>query len=71
MRVPLTWTDSGRYDAMQRRQSKRHGREKGCWVYIPAEELVKADVDPAGPAPFYRVWGGRRGGLTVRLYRER
>lgn len=61
---------AGRYDEAARRQSKRTGREKGCWVYIPADELVKAGVDPAGPAPFYRTWGSRRGSLLLRLYRE-
>lgn len=61
----------GRYDALLRRQSIRRGREKGCWLYIPAEELVASGYDPNGPAPFYRVWAGTRGGLRVRLYRER
>jgi hypothetical protein len=61
---------AGRYDSAARRQSKRSGRETGCWAYIPAEELHKAGVDPAGPAPFYRVWGSSRGSVLVRLYRE-
>jgi hypothetical protein len=61
----------GRYDALLRRQSKRTGRERGCWLYIPAEELEAAGYAPTEPAPFYRVWAGTRGGLRVRLYRER
>jgi len=61
----------GRYDAMQRRQSKRTGREKGCWLYVPAEELVAAGIDPNGPPPFYRTWGSARGGLLARLYKAR
>jgi hypothetical protein len=61
----------GRYDALPRRQSKRTGRERGCWLYIPAEELEASGYDPREPAPFYRVWPGTRGGLRVRLYRER
>ena len=39
-------------------------------MYIPAEELAKAGIDPNGPAPFYRTWGTSRGGVMVRLYRE-
>lgn len=53
---------------MARRQSKRSQRERGCWTYIPAEELVKVGIDPDGPAPFYRTWGYRRGSVVVRLY---
>ena len=61
---------NGRYDAGRRRRAKRDGREKGCRVYIPAEELAKAGFDPDGPEPYYRVWGTQRGGVFVRLYRE-
>lgn len=60
-----------RYDVAARRQSKRTGRERGCWLYIPAEELEKAGIDPTGPPPFYRTWGTSRGGIMVRLYGER
>lgn len=63
--------DSGRYDSGARRQATRTGRERGCWVYIPADELLKAGYDPQGPPPFYRTWGTARGGVFVRLYRER
>ena len=61
----------GRYDAALRRKSKRSRRETGCWLYIPAETLEASGYDPHGPAPFYRVWPGTRGGVRVRLYRER
>jgi hypothetical protein len=60
---------AGRYDAGERRQAKRSGRERGCWTYIPAEELRKAGIDPGGPIPFYRVWGSSRGSLVIRLYK--
>ena len=61
---------SGRYDKGERRKSHRKGRERGCWVYIPAEELQEAGVDPYGTAPFYRVWAGTRGGIRLRLYKS-
>jgi hypothetical protein len=57
-----------RYDFAERRRSTRTGRERGCWVYIPAEELRKADIDPSGPRPWYRVWGSPGGGVMLRLY---
>lgn len=60
---------AGKYDSGRRRQAKRSGNEKGCWTYIPAEELVKAGIDPDGPPPLYRTWGTARGGVMVRLYK--
>lgn len=63
-------TRQGRYDANERKQSRRAGRQRGCVIYIPLEELVKAGIDPEGPPPFYRVWGTARGGVFVRLYKE-
>lgn len=59
-----------RYDREERRQSIRKGRERGCWVYIAAEELVRAGISVFDPPPDYRVWGGRRGGVLVRLYKS-
>ena len=58
------------YDSARRRRSVRRGRERGCWVYIPADELHKAKVDLDGPPPFYKTWGDRRGSIIVRLYKE-
>lgn len=61
---------AGRYDSGIRRRTIRRGaRERGCWLYIAAEELVKAGIDPAGPPPQYRTWGSRRGSVLVRLYK--
>jgi hypothetical protein len=57
------------YDEVARRQARRTGREKGCWVYVPADELRKAGHDPNGAAPLYRTWGRSRGSVLVRLYR--
>ena len=65
---PLT---AGRYDARERRRAQRRGRERGCHVYIPAEELQKAGWPLDGPPPYFRVWGSSRGGLFIRLYEER
>jgi hypothetical protein len=59
---------TGRYDPARRRRSVRRGRERGCWLYMPAEELRRAGIDPAGPPPLYRTWGTQRGGVLVRLY---
>lgn len=70
MSVPVSELKPGRYDAFRRRRSKRQQRERGCWIYIPAEELLKAGISPAGPPPAYRLWGRQRGSLLVRLYRE-
>lgn len=67
---PAVVKSSGKYDPAARRRSKRTGREKGCWLYVPADELVAARIDPDGPPPFYRVWGSSRGGLFVRFYKE-
>jgi hypothetical protein len=60
----------GRYDSARRRQSRRSGRERGVWVYVPAAELLTAGFDPSGPPPAYRVWGRPRGSVLVRLYDE-
>lgn len=68
--TPADELRAGRYDDALRRRPQRNGREKGCWVYIPRDELVKAGVDPDGELPFYRVWGRERGSVLVRLYRE-
>lgn len=59
----------GRYDPCLRRRAKRAGRERGCWIYIPAAELEKAGRADTWPL-FYRVWGSKRGGLTLRLYAD-
>lgn len=59
------------YDRARRRRTIRRGAaERGCWLYVPVEELRKTGIDPAGPAPFYRVWGSARGSVVVRLYEE-
>lgn len=60
----------GRYDQGARRRTQRRGRERGCWVYIPAAELVAAGVSPDDEPPWYRLWSGRRGRFIVTLYRE-
>lgn len=58
------------YDRSRKRRSVRRGKERGAWVFIPAEELVAAGIDPGGPAPAYTTRGanvrGRR--VIVNLY---
>jgi hypothetical protein len=58
----------GRHDAAQRRKASRKGRERGCSLYIAAEELQAAGIDPQSPPPLYRVWAGRKRTLVVSLY---
>lgn len=56
------------YDRGARRRAVRKGRERGCWVYIPAEELDLVDrLDPE-VVPLYRLWPSRSGAFTIRLY---
>lgn len=58
------------HDSAKRRKAQRHGRERGCWVYIPAEILQEAGrSDPSLPV-HYRVWGRPGGSVLVRLYRQ-
>jgi hypothetical protein len=59
----------GQYDRARRRRSKRSGRQTGCWVYIPGEELAKTGHGEGEP-PAYRVWGNDRGRVVVQLYGE-
>lgn len=61
----------GRHDFAARRRGKRAGRERGCWLYIPAELLETAGIDPRGLVPWYRVWAAKdRPRFVVNLYRE-
>lgn len=64
----------GGYDAAKRRQSTRTRRQRGCYVYIPAEELARAGIHPTDPPPYYRTHGHRRSAnghtVIVTLYRE-
>jgi len=59
-----------RYDAARARKSQRYGKEKGIRVFIAAEELEAAGIDPNGEPPDYRVWGRRGGSVLVRLYKD-
>jgi hypothetical protein len=59
----------GRHDHASRRKSQRHGREKGCWVYIPAEQLDKTGYGEDGPPPYYRVWAKSEGRIVIQLYK--
>lgn len=74
MSVPVAAIQSGRYDQAERKRSKRHQRERGCWVYISQAELLAAGIDPADPPPYYRTRGHQRSrnahAVMVDLYRE-
>lgn len=62
---------ANRRDPAQRLQATRKQRERGCSIYIAAEDLQAAGYDPAGPPPFYRTFPGPRGSVIVNLYRTR
>jgi hypothetical protein len=62
---------AGRHDHAERRATKRSGRERGCWAYIPASQLQRAGFSPNDPPPFVRMWAGPRGRVVVQLYREK
>ncbi len=54
------------YDPARRRRTVSRGRERGCWVYVPAEELQKLRDASDRPPPFYRLWA-LTGGRTIRV----
>lgn len=61
------------HDPARRRRSKRSGRERGCWAYVPAEVLQAVGIDPAGPPPYFRTWPGpkrKNPTVLVQLYQE-
>lgn len=64
-----------RYDHAERRKATRARRQKGCYVYLPAEELARAGFSPDDPPPFYKTDGYQRGPnghtVIVSLYRDR
>lgn len=60
----------GSHDQARRRRAQRRGRERGCWVYISAEQLARLGVDPKAAPPYYRVWDGRKRTALVQLYTE-
>lgn len=61
---------AGRHDQAARRRAQRTGRERGCWVYIPAEQLARLGIDPAAAPPYFRTWDGRKRTVLVQLYLE-
>jgi hypothetical protein len=62
--------ESPQYDHARRRRALRSGREKGCWVYIPEDELRKAGIDSEGERPWYRVWAKPKRTVLIQLYEE-
>lgn len=63
---------AGRHDQAARRRAKRKGRETGCWLYIPGEQLSRSGFEAkvGAPPPWYRTWDGRKGTVLVQLYGE-
>jgi len=65
----------GPYDPGKRRLAHRAGRQRGCTVTIPMDELAAAGLDPYDPRPvYYRTHGFKRSAnghsVIVSLYRE-
>lgn len=59
------------YDRARRRRSVRKGREAGCWLFVPFEELAEAGFTRDEAPPFYRLWVPKgRKTIQVQLYRE-
>ena len=62
------------YDPGVPRRGVRRGRERGCWVYIPAEVLREAGLPLDDPPPTYRLQGRRRSAhghtVFVNLYSD-
>lgn len=50
-------TPAYRYDRANWRQSIRRPRERGCWVYIPRDELQAAGIPTDAAPPLYRLAG--------------
>lgn len=59
----------GVYDRARRRRSVRKQRERGCWIYVPFEELADVGWTKDEDPPFYRVWAKGKT-LLVQFYRE-
>lgn len=59
------------FDPGLRRKAQRKGRERGCWIYLSAETLKAAGIDPGAPSPHYRTWAGKGGSVLLRLYADR
>ena len=58
---------AGRHDAAQWRKASRKGRERGCSLFIAAEELAGAGIDPYAEPPLFKVYPGRKRTLLVQL----
>lgn len=61
-------TTGTRYDPARPRRAQRTGRQKGVRIYVAADELRRAGIDPDGDLPTYKVWGTSKGGVMVRFY---
>lgn len=58
------------FDPARRRKATRAARQKGCFIYIPAEALQAAQPKLGDRLPYYRTWAGKGGAVLVRLYLE-
>ena len=58
------------HDHARRRKTVRRGRERGCWLYVPAEQLVETGFQLSEPPPYYKTWPGRKRTILVQFYTE-
>jgi hypothetical protein len=71
--APAVTVKAGRHDAAARRRATRAGRQRGCSIYITAEDLVAAGFDPHAAPPEYvttaKPHSRNTATVIVRLYR--
>lgn len=61
-------TVAWRYDPAVARRGVRRGRERGCWVYIPRDELEAAGIPIDAPPPWYKTTGAHSRKSSHRVF---
>ena len=57
------------HDSALPRLAQRHGKERGRRVYVPAETLQIAGIDPDADPLRYRFYPGQRGRIILQFER--
>ena len=58
------------YDSARRRKTVRKGRERGVWLFVPAEVLEAANIDVKADPPWCRLFSNVRQRVIVQFYDE-